>query len=327
MSVTATTSPPRLTSARAGREGIVASLVNRDVAAIVGLGLIVVAFFATFFRWYAKQLGPVGFSAKFPEDWAHAYIVPLISGFYIWKHRGELLAAPSRTFWPGLVLVAAGIATYAYFVIGFPNHMFQGFAVLVSLSGLVILLAGPRVFGVLAFPIGYLALGVTISEAVMNMLTFKLKLLASEGSHYLLTLIGLDNDLTGNMLQIYDADGVAHPLNVADACSGMRMVIAFVALGVAVAFLSCAHWWQRIALLLIAVPVALLMNILRVAVLAVLVLVNPEFSVGEAHTFIGTLLLVPAFGIFMACVWALNQMIVEESPRSRAKPAQGGSGA
>jgi exosortase len=206
--------------------------------------------------------------------------------------------------------------------------MFQGFAILVTIAGLVILLAGPRAFGVLVFPIGYLALGVTISESVMNLLTFKLKLLASAGSHHLLTLIGIDNTLAGNLLQIYDDRGNAHPLNVADACSGMRMVIAFVALGVAVAFLSCRHWWQRIALLLLAVPVALLMNVLRVAVLGVLVLVNPEFSVGEAHTFIGTLLLIPAFGIFMACVWALNQMVVDDDARrKKGKKKPGASGA
>ena len=332
MSATATTTPSRLPVR--GRSGIVASLARRDVSALLGVGVLLVAFFAMFYRWYVKQLGPSGFSAKFPEDWAHAYIVPLIAGFYVWKHRAELLSARSAVFWPGLVLVALGIVTYAFFMIGFSNHMFQGFAILVTVAGLVILLGGPRVFGVLVFPIGYLALGVTISESVMNMLTFKLKLLASSGSHHLLTLIGLENDLAGNLLQIYDSEGNAHPLNVADACSGMRMVIAFVALAVAVAFLSCRHWWQRIALLLLAVPVALLMNVLRVAVLGVLVLVNPEFSVGEAHTFIGTLLLIPAFIIFMGCVWALNQMVVEDSGAAKKKskgakktgaPGKGGS--
>ncbi len=95
------------------------------------------------------------------------------------------------------------------------------------------------------------------------------------------------------------------------------MVIAFIALGVAVAFLSCKHWWQRIALILLAVPVALLMNVLRVAVLGVMTLVDPDAAVGEAHTFIGTLLLIPAFAIFMACVWALNRMVVDDPSRGK----------
>lgn len=304
---------------RRDRPGLVRLLAARDPGAIAAVTLLLLAFFAAFYRWFLTQHA---FSWKFKEDWAHAYVVPLISGYYVWRHRKELLSAPSGAYWPGVTLMGLGISSYVYFMLGFPNHMFQGLGLLAVVSGVVLLVAGPRVFGVMAFPIGYLALGVTISERVMNAITFKLKMLASNGSHQLLTLIGIENDLSGNLLTIYDGE-VSHPLNVADACSGMRMVIAFIALGVAVAFLSCRFWWQRIALMLLAVPVALLMNVLRVTVLGVMTLVDPDAAVGEAHTFIGTLLLVPAFGIFMACVWALNRMVIEESGRSRKKKAVG----
>lgn len=319
MTATPTAKPLTAQATTRDRSNLARLLADKDPVALAGVGLVAITFFAMFFRWFVKQLGPYGFSVKYPEDWAHAYVVPLISGYYIWRHRKELLDAPECTFWPGLVLVGFGMVTYTYFVIAFPNHMFQGLAILVALSGIVILLAGPRAFGVLAFPIGYLALGVTISERVMNAITFKLKLLASAGSHHLLTLLGVEHDAAGTMLTIYDSAGTAHPLNVADACSGMRMVIAFVALAVAVAFLSCRHWWQRIALLLLAVPVALLMNVVRVAALGIAVLVNPDFSVGEFHVFIGTILLVPAFIVFMGCVWALNRMVVDAPPSKKKK--------
>ncbi len=295
--------------------GAVARLAQRDTAALAVLALTAAAFAVLFFRWFRTQLGPDGFSASFPQDWAHAYFVPFISAFFVWRERKRLLATPSFTFWPGLALVALGILTYIYFVLKFPNHMFQGAALILTLGGLVLFLLGPRVLTITAVPIGYLALGVTISERVMNTLTFKLKLLASQGSHWLLTAIGIDNDLAGNQLTVYPPGGGAPiPLNVAEACSGMRMVIAFIALALFVAFMSCRFWWQRIALVVLAVPVALLMNVLRVAVLALLGIIDPELSVGEAHTFIGTLLLVPAFVLFMGCVWALNKMVDEQPP-------------
>jgi exosortase len=293
---------------------VVARLAERDTRALVVFGVTAAAFEVLFFRWFLTQLGPGGFSASYPEDWAHAYFVPLIAAFFVWRERERLLASSTATFWPGLVLVSVGILTYVYFVIRFPNHMFQGAALIVTLAGLVLFLLGPRVLAITAMPIGYLALGVTISERVMNTVTFKLKLLASQGSHWLLTAVGVDNDLAGNLLTVYPPGGGAPiPLNVAEACSGMRMVIAFIALAMFVAFMSCRFWWQRIALVVLAVPVALLMNVLRVAVLAVLGILDPELSVGEAHTFIGTLLLVPAFVLFMGCVWALNRM-VEDQP-------------
>jgi len=302
--------------------GLMGSISRREPGAIVACALLMVAFGYLFFRWFVFQLGPGGFSLKYPEDWGHSFVVPLISAYFVWKHRAELWKAPARAYWPALVPLGFGVIAYVYFVLRYSNHMFQGFAMILTLGSVVLVLAGPKVLGVLAFPIGYLGLGVTISEMVMNKLTFQLKLVASVASHHMLNIIQIDNDLAGNLLTVYPpGGGEPVPLNVADACSGMRMVIAFVALGVAVAFLSCTYWWQRIALVLLAVPIALMMNVVRVVVLAVLGIVDPNLSVGEAHSFIGTLLLVPALLLYMACVWALHRMVADRS----AAPAKAGA--
>jgi exosortase len=142
---------------------------------------------------------------------------------------------------------------------------------------------------------------------IMLKITWPLKQLAAHGGYYALTVLGVDVRLTGTVLHVTAGD-VVHPLDVADACSGMRMVVAFVALSVAVAFFSCRQWWQRAAVVLISVPVALFMNVIRVAVLAYLTLWNPDLSVGGAHSLIGTLLLIPAFGLFMLFVWVFKQI-------------------
>jgi exosortase len=301
--------------------GVIASIARRDPVVLAVCLVLVASFAYLFHRWLRMQLGPGGFSLKFPEDWGHAFVIPLISGYAVWRNRAALLDAPARAYWPALVPVGFSVLAYFYFVLGYPNHMFQGFAMILALASIVLLVAGPRVLSVLAFPIGYLALGVTISEMVMNLVTFKLKLLASVSAHYALLIFQVDNDLAGNLLTVYPpGGGDPVPLNVADACSGMRMVIAFVALGVAVAFLSCRHWWQRICLVLLAVPIALMMNVVRVVVLALLGIVDPDLSVGEAHSFIGTVLLVPALLLYMACVWALHRMEAD-----RTAPAGGAS--
>ena len=69
------------------------------------------------------------------------------------------------------------------------------------------------------------------------------------------------------------------------------MVVAFYALSVWVALTWNREWWQRIALFLLAGPVAVLMNIIRVAVLGLFSLLDPELASGQAHTLIGTLLI------------------------------------
>ena len=157
----------------------------------------------------------------------------------------------------------------------------------------------------------------------MLQITWPLKILAAEGGFITLTLLLVEVEKSGNVLTIIKGDGTEIPLDVAEACSGMRMVVAFLALSVAVAAFSCKQWWHRIAIVLLSVPVALFMNVIRVAVLGLVSLADADLAVGEAHTLIGTLLLIPAFLLLMACVWALKKVTPDpdDPPAAKASPA------
>lgn len=290
---------------------LIAGLFTRLGAVMTGL--LALAFIGVFWRWFWLQHL---FSSDAPQDWGHAYVIPLISGFLIWRHRDELVKIRAVTFWPGLIPLLFGIASYFFCLVGVKNPMMQGFSMIVALFGLVLLMLGPAAMRYLFLPIAYLVFAVTISERIMLVLTTQLKLLAAQGAWIMLSVVGavadFQTDLAGNVLEIVTSKGKVLPLDVAEACSGMRMVVAFVALGGAVALISCRYWWQRTALILLAVPVALLMNIIRVALLGVLSLVDPGLAEGDAHMLIGTLLLVPGLGLFMAVVWSLNRLVAGE---------------
>lgn len=284
-------------------------------------GILALALGAVFHVFLFKQFGVGGFSWSKFEDWGHSYLVPAISGYFVWRERERLAALRVMIFWPGAMLIVLGVACYAFFLAGYPNHMFQGFSMILALSGVILLVLGPRVFAALIMPIVFLGLAVTISEMVMNKITWAAKLLASQGSWILLNIVGVETELAGNTLTITDSKGVAHPLNVADACSGMRMVIAFIALAAAVAMLACREWWKRFAVVLLALPVSLGMNIVRVAILGVATLIDPALSQGQAHKLIGFVLLPFSLVLFLGAVWALNRILREESEGSGAKGA------
>ncbi|MBC7772423.1 MAG: exosortase/archaeosortase family protein, partial [Pyrinomonadaceae bacterium] len=151
---------------------------------------------------------------------------------------------------------------------------------------------------------------------IMIKITFRLKQWAAEGGEVLLQILGINVTRKGTTLEIIDGQGHMNPLDVADACSGMSMLIAFIALGAAVALVGCRFWWQRVVLVMLAAPTALLLNVLRIAVLGVLTLWDPDLATGEAHTLIGTLLLLPGFVVYMGIVWALNKAVPAEKPGS-----------
>lgn len=270
---------------------------------------------AMFFRWFEVQHK---LSWTRMEDWGHAYMIPLISAWLLWQNRELLASAPKSVFVPGLIPFLFGCVAYIYLVIGFPNHMGQGISLIITLYGMLLLVFGPSVARIAFLPIAFLGFAVTISEMIMIEVTFQLQQLASIGSWVMLGVIGsiagFDVDLQGTTLTLLVSRGGdirEFPLNVAEACSGMRMVVAFAALSGAVALISCREWWQRIATVLLAVPVALLMNMVRVTVLGLLTLFDPDLAAGQAHTVIGTILLIPSLLLFLGIVWALKRVVRE----------------
>ena len=277
--------------------------------------LLAVPFLGMFYRWLATQHF---LSSNHMEDWGHAYLIPLISGYLIWMQRATLARLRLEAFWPALPVLIVGILAYFYSLVGIKNHMLQGFAIILALYGLVLLVTGPRIARRCFLAIAFLGFAITVSELIMLQLTFQLQLLASQGAHVVLSIVGavwgFGVSVDGNILEMLPkGGGDPIPLNVAEACSGMRMVIAFFALAGAVAVLGCRHWWQRFLLVLIAAPVALFMNIIRVAVLGLVSLGDPDLAVGDAHTVIGTLLLFPSLGLFMGVIWALNRAVSSDS--------------
>jgi exosortase len=274
---------------------------------LVALGA--AAFLALFFRFFLRQ---GQFSLEYLDDWGHAFVIPLISGFLIYRERAKLFTTAIEPFWPGLLPLLLGIVTYFFFVLGVSNHMLQGAAMLLALSGMVLLSCGLGVFRVVFLPIAFLCFGITISEQVMIKATFPLQLLATKGGKWYMV------DADGNTLTMY-YKGRQIPLNVAEACSGMRMVIAFVALAGAVALLSVHEWWKRVAVVMLSVPVALFMNIIRVCVLALASLYDNNLASGNV-------LLLPGLGLFLAAVWALDRIVKNEPTALKASAPKAKAG-
>ncbi len=325
-SATSKPSPP--TGAKPG-DALLARLADPTTA--VMLVTVTVSVVLLFVRWFLVQHD----HSKSSGDWSHAYLVPLISMYLLWQQRQGLMRAPIRTFWPGVIPVVMGVWCYVYFIVGVPNHFGQGLALVLTVFGLVLLMLGPAAMEHLFWPIAYLGFGITIPEMVMNIVTYPLQDMAATGGFIVLRVLGVSCEIAGNVIYVDMPNGVPHPLNVAEQCSGMRMVIAFLALGVAVALVGTRAWWKRVVLVAMAIPVAVGLNVIRVAVLGLASMRDADLSQGDAHTLIGTVLLIPGFFIYLGVLVALNKAVPEEDvkgasepqPSKPAKPASLGGGA
>ncbi len=279
---------------------------------LLGAALVTALVLWVFWHFIVAQ---ARFAIRQQADWGHTLVIPLIAGYFVYVNRHRLLSTACKTTWIGLVPLVLGTAWYMFCWLGPPtlrHHNLQGAGLTLKLFGIVLLFFGFRGMAFLWFPLLYMCVfGQQISNRLMTNVTYPLQDVTARGSHIVLNLIGIDTDRTGTILTVWD-DGVAKPLNIAEACSGMRMVMAFLALGVAMAYTGFKRTWQRITLVVLGIPIAIVVNVLPVTTLSILILFDADFAAGDFHTFIGLLWLVPAFLMYLGLMWILRHLVIEE---------------
>jgi len=265
-------------------------------------------------------------------DWSHGYIIPLFSAFLIWNTRDALLRAKPRVcLWalPMMLLAFLG-QVLAFYHPSLRNNWICQICMVGMLFFLVLYLAGPSVIRVVWLPILYLVLAMPVPGGLYTSMSLPLQNIAAKGSTGILAMLGVQVNATQSNLSITSVSGVLHGVTVAEACSGMRSLLAYVALGVAWAYLEDRPVWQRVTLVLIIIPVAVFCNVVRVAITCMAYYYDePVLGQDFMHTATGMLMLIPALLLFMLASWLLKKLVIEEddSPDATQTASAGGAGA
>ena len=286
-------------------------------SAMMAGGVLVVLLVSVFWEWFRRQ---VAWASHEPSDWGHTLIIPFVSGYFVWNKRHIILAQPLRPAWIGALIMIFGIAWYMVCNVGpagLAHHNIRSTGLGITLIGICLLLLGWRAMESVWFPLFYMIIfAQTVSERFMNLVTYRMQDISAKGAYVLLNLIGIQTDHSGNVLTIFK-DGEPVQLNVAEACSGMRMLVAFLALGVAMAYVSLPKLWQQISLVALGIPISIFVNVLRVASLGILGMFDQNFMSGEFHHMIGLVWLLPAFFSYLGVLWILSQFLVEVDDTSQ----------
>lgn len=194
------------------------------------------------------------------EYYSHGLLIPPVSlylAYQRFRNDRELRWSPGQGSNWGLLLIAAGLALYLWF---FNQRAFYlaAFATILMIGGLVWTLGGTNVAKRLIFPIGYLALMIPLP--FIDRYTLPLAMFTGVCSGGLARFLGLDVEIIGNAVKLPNAD-----LVIGAQCSGVNSLIALTALMVLAAYLVDGPTWGRTALVLLAAPLAILGNILRVS--------------------------------------------------------------
>jgi exosortase/archaeosortase family protein len=159
----------------------------------------------------------------------------------------------------------------------------------------------------------FILFGIRIGGVLYNPMSTKLQQIAAKASTVVIQLMGIQVDISGVVITLITRAGTPAPLQVAEACSGMKIMMAFVALGALMAYMARRPWWHRPTLLLATFPIAIAANFFRVVLMGLAhYFGKPELVQGIWHDMTGLLMLPVAFGLFYLLHWIMSKLVVVE---------------
>jgi exosortase/archaeosortase family protein len=106
-------------------------------------------------------------------------------------------------------------------------------------------------------------------------------------------------------------------IGVVEACSGLGMLVTFVAMAAAVAILVKRPWLDRVLLVLSSLPIALAANVVRITATGVLgQTLGAKWADLVFHDLAGWLMMPLALLLLGLEVWLLNRLLVLPAPEA-----------
>lgn len=183
----------------------------------------------------------------------HMLLIPPVEIWLVWQRRAELARLRPSAWWPGLFLFAGAALVWVLGGVSGLDLARQA-GVVAMLAASVPLVLGPRVAAALLFPLFYLAFLIPFGEELvkpLQMITAKITIALTHASGIPAVIDGVFIDTPVGLFE------------VAEACSGVKFLIAMVAFGVLAANVCFLSWRRRIALLAACLVVPVLANGIR----------------------------------------------------------------
>ena len=223
--------------------------------------------------------------------WSQGLLLPPLALYVAWLRRNVTLAVPAVPDGRGMLITA-----FACFVFLAGQIASEFFLMRISfvflLVGLIWTFWGLGRLRTLVFPLLLLAAMVPLPVMVYNSLAAPLQLLASDFATRIAQAFGTAVYQEGNVLELANTS-----LGVAEACSGLNSLSALIVGSMLLGYTVCTGLPARLMLFASAIPLAIAVNVLRVAGTAVLTDYNPIFALGFYHAFSGWLVFVAGFAL------------------------------
>lgn len=270
---------------------------------------------------YWTTLGEMTFRWNHDPQYSHGYLVPAFAIALLWIRRERMPELPLRPDYLGIGLVLAGITmrlvgTYYFFA------WFDAASLIVCLAGLCLATGGVPAWRWAWPSLAFLMFMVPLPHRLAVAMTDPLQRTATLASTFLLQTAGLPAVADGNVIHLNEVE-----LGVVEACSGLRMLMIFIALSAGVVLVIHRPLWEKLVLLASATPIAIVTNVVRITATGIL-----HETAGRAiadavfHDLAGWLMMPFALGLLWLELQVLNRLFQAAdaaAPRVDLRPPQG----
>jgi len=226
---------------------------------LVAMACLVIAF--AWFNWSSFAMFRRVWSQP---DYQHGPLVPLFSLFLLWIRRDMIIPFTGRGSWWGM----AFLALWAWMRLAAVYFNFQSLpemSMLPFIAGLALFVGGWQTLRWAWPAIMFLVFMLPLPGDVQQLLSIQLQGIATRISVFAIQAFGIPSVAVGNVIHLTDD----HTLEVAQACSGLRMMMMFFALCIGAAFVIKKPLWEKLLIIASAAPIAILSNAARIVVTAV----------------------------------------------------------
>lgn len=238
------------------------------------------------------------------DTYAHIVLIPPVIAWLVLLRREQLVQLDPRSWLPGLAVLALALGLWLAGRASGVNLLAQAGAV-AALQAAVLAMLGPRVAAALLLPLGFMVFLVPFGDEIipaLQAITARIAIALTLWSGVPATIEGIH---------------IATPVGlfiVAEACSGVKFLIAMVALGVLVCFTAFASWKRRVLFMLACVVVPVIANGVRAwGTIYLAQSLGVEFAAGFDHIFYGWIFFAIIVAGLLGAAWPLFERDAEEA--------------
>lgn len=252
------------------------------------------------FAWLGALLLAAGEWAEMARQWwnastyNHILMIPLILSWLVHMRWRELAKLSPQGWWPGWIWAGAAFGALAIGATADINLVRQAGAVMM-LQAAVAAVLGPRIAWGMLFPLAYMAFLVPFGDEIVPLLQDVTAHIAVALTH----LSGVPAHLDGVFI-----DTPVGLFEVAEACSGVKFLVAMIALGTLAAHLGFADWRRRVVFMAAAVVVPILANGVRAwGTIYIAQSQGVAFAAGFDHIVYGWIFFALVMAVLLGAAW------------------------